>query len=102
MSRGRREVPSARSTMIRSADPASELRKAHGSTYHSRGDQPEKMGASLYSGVFLVALADLCRDSPCKKPKGQALFFLVYHGHPEMLPAVGAEEWRDMLEGPML
>ena len=52
--------------------------------------------------VFLVALADLCRDRTCKKPKGQSLFFLVYHGNPEMLPALGAEELRDMLEGTML
>jgi hypothetical protein len=49
-----------------------------------------------------VALADLCRDSTCKKPKGQAVFFLVDHGHPEMLPALGAEEVWDMLEGTML
>ncbi len=52
--------------------------------------------------VFLVALADLCRDRTCKKPKGQSLFFLVDHGNPEMLPAVGTEEVREMLEGTML
>ena len=52
--------------------------------------------------VFLVVLADLCRDSTCKKPKGQSLFFLVYNGHPEMLSALGAEELRDLLEGTML
>ena len=91
----------------RAYDPSSALHKAHGSTPHSRGEQPEKMVASLCTtstarGVLLVALADLCRDSPCKKPKGQALFFLVYHGHPEMLPALGAEELREMLEGTML
>ena len=49
-----------------------------------------------------MAFADLCRDSPCKKPKGQSLFFLVEHGYPEMLPTVGAEELREMLEGTML
>jgi hypothetical protein len=88
-------------------DPSSALHKAHGSTPHSRGDQPEKMVASLCTtstarGVLLVALADLRRDSPCKKSKGQALFFLEYHGHPEMLPALGAEELREMLEDSML
>jgi hypothetical protein len=30
------------------------------------------------------------------------VFFLVDHGHPEMLPAVGAEELWEMLEGMML
>jgi len=49
-----------------------------------------------------VALADLCRNRTCKKPKGQSLFFLVYHGYPEMLPTFGAEELRDMPEGTML
>jgi hypothetical protein len=49
-----------------------------------------------------VALVDLCRDSPCKQPKGQPLFFPVYNWNPEMLPAVGAEELREMLEGTML
>jgi len=49
-----------------------------------------------------VALVDLCRDRPCKQPKGQPLFFLVYHGNPEMLPAVGAEELREMLEGTLV
>jgi hypothetical protein len=52
--------------------------------------------------VMLVALADFGRDRPCKQPKGQALFFLVDHGHPEMLSALGAEKWRDILEGTML
>jgi len=61
------------------------------------------MGAPITArSVFLVAFADLCRDSTCKKPKGQALFFLVYHGYPEMLPTLGANELRDMLEGTML
>jgi hypothetical protein len=49
-----------------------------------------------------VTLADLDRDRPCKQPKGQALFFLVDHGHPEMLPAVGAEEVWEILEGTIL
>jgi hypothetical protein len=40
---------------------------------------------------MLVALADFGRDRPCKQPKGQALFFLVDHGHPEMLSALGAD-----------
>ena len=53
-------------------------------------------------GGFFVAFADLCRDRPCKQPKGQALFFLVDHGHPELLSALGAEELRDILEGTML
>jgi len=45
------------------------------------------MGTTITArSVLLVAFADLCRDSTCKKPKGQALFFLVYHGYPEMLP----------------
>ncbi len=52
--------------------------------------------------VFLVALANLFRDSTFKQPKGQSLFFLVYHGNPEMLSTLGAEEWRDILEGTML
>jgi hypothetical protein len=52
--------------------------------------------------VLLVAFADLGRDSTGKKPKGQSLFFLVDHGYPEMLPTVGAEELREMLEGTML
>ena len=52
--------------------------------------------------VFCVALADLGRDRTCKKPKGQSLFFLVEHGHPEMLPALEAEEVREMLERTML
>ena len=52
--------------------------------------------------VFLVAFAHLCRDSTCKKPKGQSLFFLVENGYPEMLPTLGAEELREMLEGTML
>jgi hypothetical protein len=52
--------------------------------------------------VFLVALADLGRDRTCKKPKGQSLFFLVDNGYPEMLPAVEAEEVREMLERTML
>ena len=65
------------------------------------------MLASLYTTikarwVFLVALTDLFRDSTFKKPKGQSLFFLVYNGNLEMLPALGAEELRDMLEGTML
>jgi hypothetical protein len=30
------------------------------------------------------------------------LFFLVDNGHPEMLSALGAEEWRDIREGTML
>ena len=47
-------------------------------------------------------LADLCCDRTCKQPKGQSLFFLVDHGNPEMLPAVGAEEVGEMLEGTML
>jgi hypothetical protein len=51
---------------------------------------------------LLVTLADLGRDRPCKQPKGQALFFLVDHGHPEMLSALGAEELGDILEGTML
>ena len=49
-----------------------------------------------------VALVDLCRDRPDKQPKGQPLFFLVYHWNPEMLPAVGAEELREMLECTMV
>jgi len=53
-------------------------------------------------GGFFVVLADLGRDRPCKQPKGQALFFLVYHGYPEMLSALGAEEVRDIREGTML
>ena len=53
-------------------------------------------------GDFLVALADLCRDRTCKQPKGQSLFFLVDHGNPEMLSALGAEELRDIREGTML
>ena len=52
--------------------------------------------------VFLVALANLGRDRPCKQPKGQALFFLVDDGYPEMLAALGAEEVRDIREGTML
>jgi hypothetical protein len=52
--------------------------------------------------VFLVAFANLGRDRTCKKPKGQPLFFLVYNGYPEMLPTLGTEEVRDMLEGAML
>ena len=48
------------------------------------------------------ALADLCCDCTCKQPRGQALFFLVEHGHPEMLPAVRAEELWEMLEGTIL
>ena len=52
--------------------------------------------------VFLIAFADLCRDSTRKKPKGQSLFFLIYHGYPEMLSTLGAEELREMLEGTML
>ena len=51
---------------------------------------------------LLVALADLGRHRPCKQPKGQALFFLVDHGHPEMLSALRAEELRDILKGTML
>ena len=61
------------------------------------------MGTTITDGaVFLAVFADLCDDSPCKKPKGQSLFFLVDHGYPEMFPTVGAEELRDMLEGTML
>jgi hypothetical protein len=52
--------------------------------------------------VFLVTLADRRRHRPCKQPKGQALFFLIDNGYPEMLSAVGAEELRDILEGTML
>ena len=52
--------------------------------------------------VLLVAFADLGRDRTGKKPKGQSLFFLVENGYPEMLPALGAEELREMLEGTML
>jgi len=48
------------------------------------------------------ALADLGRDCTRKQPKGQAVFFLVDHGHPEMLPAGGAEELGAILEGTML
>jgi hypothetical protein len=49
-----------------------------------------------------VAFADLGRDSTGKKPQGPSLFFLVENGYPEMLPTLGAEELRDMLEGTML
>ena len=52
--------------------------------------------------VLLVAFADLSRDSTGKEPKGQALFFLVENGYPEMLPTLGAEELREMLEDTML
>jgi hypothetical protein len=51
---------------------------------------------------LLVAFADLGGDRPCKKPKGQALFFLVDNRYPEVLPTVGAEELWEMLEGTML
>ncbi len=83
------------------------LHKADVSTPHSRGDPPWMRWAPMYTTitarwVLLVALADLCRDRTCKKPKGQALFFLVDDGNPEMLPALGAEELGDMLEGTML
>jgi len=47
-------------------------------------------------------LADLCRNRTGKQPKGQSVFFLVDHGHPEMLPAVKAEELWEMREGTML
>ncbi len=47
---------------------------------------------------FLVALADLFRYRTCKKSKGQSLFFLVYNGNSEMLPALGADELRDLPE----
>ena len=61
------------------------------------------MGTTITArSVLLVAFADLCRDRTCKKPKGQSLFFLVDNGYPEMLPTLGAEELRDMLEGTML
>jgi hypothetical protein len=52
--------------------------------------------------VRLVAFADLCCDRTGKKPKGQSLFSPVDNRYPEMLPALGAEELRDMLEGTML
>ena len=52
--------------------------------------------------VFFVACADRGRDRTCQKPKGQSLFLLEYHGYPEMLPIVGAEEVREMLEDTML
>ena len=52
--------------------------------------------------VLLVAFADFGRDRTCKKPKGQSLFFLVEHGYPEMLPTLGAEELRNLLEDTML
>src|SRR4029453_3721271 len=48
------------------------------------------------------ALADLGRNRPCKQPKGQALFFLVDDGYPEMLSALGAEEGRDLFERTIL
>ena len=85
----------------------SALHKADGSMHHSRGDPPWQMVASMWttskaSGVFLGALADLCRNRTGKQPKGQSVFFLVDHGHPEMLPAVKAEELREMREGTML
>jgi hypothetical protein len=77
------------------------------STHHARGDPPGMLVASMGPTItartgFLVAFADLCRDRTCKKPKGQSLFFLVDHGYPEMLPTVGAEKLREMLEGTML
>jgi hypothetical protein len=52
--------------------------------------------------VLLVALADRRRHRPGKQPKGQAVFFLVDDGHPEMLSTLGAEEWGDLREGTML
>jgi hypothetical protein len=52
--------------------------------------------------VLLVAFADFGRDSTGKEPKGQSLFFLVENGYPEMLPTLGAEELREMLEDTML
>ena len=81
--------------------------EADGSTHQIRGDYAGQRVALMCTTiitqwVFLVALANLGRDRPCKQPKGQALFFLVDHGHPEMLPAVGAEELWEMLEGMML
>ena len=61
------------------------------------------MGTTITArSAFLAAFTDRCRDSPYKEPKSQPLFFLVYNGYPEMLPALGAEELRDMLEGTML
>ena len=61
------------------------------------------MGPTITArAVFLVAFAHLGRDRTCKKPKGQSLFFLINHGCPEMLPTLGAEELREMLEGTML
>jgi hypothetical protein len=61
------------------------------------------MGTTITArSVLLVAFAELCCDCTCKKPKGQALFFLVDNGYPEMLPTLGAEKLRDMLEGTML
>jgi hypothetical protein len=61
------------------------------------------MGTTITArSVLLVAFADLGRDRTCKKPKGQSLFFLVENGYPEMLPTLGAEELRDMVEGTML
>jgi len=76
-------------------------------SHRSREDPPWQMVASRWttskaSGVLLVALANLGRDRSCKQPKGQALFFLVDYGHPEMLSALGAEKLRDVLEGTML
>src|SRR5215471_12292895 len=52
--------------------------KADGSTHHTRGDHAGQRVASLCTTitarwVFLVALADLGRNRPCKQPKGQAL-----------------------------
>ena len=81
--------------------------EADGSTHQIRGDYAWQRVALMCTTiitqwVFLVALANLGRDRPCKQPKGQALFFLVDHGHPEMLAALGAEEVRDILKGTML
>jgi hypothetical protein len=91
----------------RAYDPSSALYTADVSTHHARGNQPWMMVASMDTtitarSVFLVAFADLGRDRTCKEPKGQSLFFLVENGYPEMLPTLGAEELRDMLEDTML
>ena len=91
----------------RAYDPSSALHTADVSTHHARGNHPWMMGASMDTtiiarSVLLVAFADLGRDRTCKEPNGQSLFFLVEHGYPEMLPTVGAEELREMLEDTML
>jgi len=92
--------------VVACASPTSALQGGWKHAPHTR--RPRRAESSIdvhnyHSPVdLLVTLADLCRDRPCKQPKGQALFFLVDDGYPEMLSALGAEEVRDIREGTML